>query len=184
MATRIMLVRHGEKPSKRDQIRGVDPQGKHDKKELSPRGWQRSGALVRFFNPMKGNFSHQALARPNSIYAANPQGDAKSERSKNTVQALADSLGMRVTLRYKKGQEEALVKAVLAQRGVVLIAWEHNAILKIANMIAGNEKTSPQRWPDSRFDLVWVFDAGAGGRTWKFTQVAQMLLPGDKPKTL
>jgi hypothetical protein len=66
----------------------------------------------------------------------------------------------------------------------VLIAWEHNAIIDLANLILGDRKSSPQRWPGSRFDLVWVFDQQPGLKKWKFTQVPQILLPGDSRRIL
>ncbi len=184
MAKKIMILRHGEKPDKGDSVHGVDQEGEHDKDDLSPKGWQRSGALIRFFNPVNGQFSNAVLARPNVIFAASPEGHVKSLRSQNTVRALADSLELRLNLKHTKGEEKALVKDALAQDGVVLIAWEHNAILDIANLILDNETTSPQKWPDSRFDLVWVLDQQAPTGGWKFTQVPQLLLPDDSPHIL
>jgi len=77
MATTIMIVRHGEKPDKDEAIHGVSADGEHDKNELSPQGWQRSGALIRFFNPVNGQFSNPALAKPDAIFAAGPSGHAK-----------------------------------------------------------------------------------------------------------
>ncbi len=44
----------------------------------------------------------------------------------------------------------------MTTHGVVLIAWEHKSIIDLANVILGNDRFSPQKWPDSRFDLVWV----------------------------
>ena len=184
MAKKIMIVRHGEKPDKADSIHGVDPQGEHDKKDLAPKGWQRSGALIRFFNPVNGQFSHPALAKPNAVFAASPEGEAKSARSQYTVQSVADSLGVKINLKHDKGDEKELVKDALSKDGVVLIAWEHKAILDIANLILGNDKSSPQKWPDSRFDLVWVLDQGAHAGEWKLTQVPQLLLPDDSPHVL
>jgi len=178
-----MLVRHGEKPDKKEKVHGIDSRGEHDKKELSTRGWQRSGALVRLFNPVNGNFLHPALARPNAIFAADPEGDTKSERSRNTVRSVADSLGVKVNLNFDTGEEKKLVKEALSRPGVVLIAWEHKQIIEIANRILGNKKTSPQKWPGKRYDMVWVIEQQAGGKGWKFTQVPQMVLPGDSAKT-
>lgn len=177
MANKIMIVRHGEKPEKDQDIHGVTPEGEHDKKDLSTRGWQRSGALARFFNPLHEQFTHPALAKPDAVFAADPCGDAHSERSFHTVQAVADSLDLKVNLKHRKGEEKKLVEDVMDTHGVVLIGWEHKAIIDIANLIMGNDKSSPQKWPESRYDLVWVFDKQAAG--WKLTQVAQMVLPGD-----
>lgn len=180
MAKKIMIVRHGEKPS--DSIHGVNVEGQHDKNELSTKGWQRSGALIRFFNPMNGQCSDPALAKPDAIFAAAPSEHVKSMRSQDTVGALAESLGLHINLKHTKGDEKKLVEDAFATHGVVLIAWEHNAILDIANRILGNDETSPQKWPGSRFDLVWVFDHQSEG--WKFTQVPQLLLPDDNPHVL
>ena len=184
MAKKIMIIRHGEKPDKADSIQGVSAAGQHDKNELSPKGWQRSGALIRFFNPVDGEFSHPGLARPTTIFAAGPSGHVKSKRSENTVKSLAKSLGLRVNLKHTKGREKQLVEDVLSTRGVVLIAWEHNAILDVANLILGDDRSSPQKWPDSRFDLVWIFDPQSSPSGWKFSQATQLLLPKDSPRIL
>ena len=183
MAKKIMIIRHGEKPDKKQAVKGVSQAGVKSKQELSPRGWQRSGALVRFFNPLNSDLcSHPALARPDMIIAEDPKGHIKSERPLHTVLALAQSLHKKVFRRYTKGQEQALVKFVTAQPGVVLISWEHSAIIDIANLLLGNSRSCPQKWRGKRFDLVWVFERKKSG--WKFTQVPQLLLPGDKPGIL
>jgi hypothetical protein len=181
MASKIMIVRHGEKPDGDDSVRGVDPTGSHDPHELSVKGWQRSGALVRFFVPANGHFSHPALAKPDVIFAEGDSGHVKSLRAQHTVLALADFLEKHLNIKHAKGDEKELAKDAVATDGVVLIAWEHNAIIDIVNHITGDQKTCPQTWPDSRYDLVWVLDREPHSAAWKFTQVPQMLLPGDKP---
>ncbi len=72
----------------------------------------------------------------------------------------------------------------MATQGVVLIAWVHTSIIDLANLILCNDRSSPQKWPYSRFDLVWVLDRQFHLTSWKLTQVAQMLLPNDSPKLL
>ena len=182
MAKRIMIIRHGEKPDKKDSVRGVSLAGVHSKNELSARGWQRSGALVRFFNPIDDECSHPALRKPDVILAEDPKGHIKSLRPLHTIISLAKSLGKKPVLRYTKRQEERLVEFAKAQPGVVLICWEHSAIIDIANLLLGNDKSCPQKWPGDRFDLVWIFKPKRKG--WKLTQVPQLLLPGDKPSIL
>jgi hypothetical protein len=182
MAKKIMIIRHGEKPDKKDAVKGVTSSGVKDKEELATQGWQRSGALVRFFNPVNKQCSHPLLAIPDVILAEDPKGHIKSERPLHTILALCQSLNKKPVLRYTKGQEPALAKFAQAQSGVVLICWEHSAIIQIANLLLGNEKSFPQKWHGDRFDLVWVFDPQ--GPTWKFTQVPQLLLPGDIPKPM
>jgi hypothetical protein len=182
MAQKIMIIRHGEKPDKKAAVKGVTAAGVKDKQELSTRGWQRSGALVRFFNPINNHCSHPALAVPDVILAEDPKGHIKSQRPLHTISALAQSLKKNPVLRYTKGQELALAKFAQAQPGVVLICWEHSAIIEIANLLTGDKKSSPQNWQGKRFDLVWVFDLQNGN--WQLTQVPQLLLPGDLPRPM
>jgi hypothetical protein len=40
----------------------------------------------------------------------------------------------------------------------------------------------PHKWPDDRFDIVWVLDEA--GTDWAFSQIPQMLLSGDSPKPI
>ena len=180
MPSKIMIIRHGEKPD--SGVRGVTEDGSHDPNELGVRGWQRSGALVRLFAPRNGQFAHAGLAKPDAIFAEGATKHTQSLRAQHTVLALSQVLGKKLNVKYSKNDEKELVKDVLGTEGVVLIAWEHNAILDIANRIAGNDKTTPQHWPDSRFDVVWVFDKQ--GSEWKFSQIPQMVLPGDEDKPI
>jgi hypothetical protein len=188
-----MIVRHGEKPTIKHQAPfGVTRDGEQDWESLTVRGWLRAGSLGRLFNPSDDHFPHVALARPMWIYASAPRdpgvalahdNDSKSKRPLQTITPLAQELGVTPVLDFGKGREAALAKQVLIQHGVVLISWQHEAIVDIArNLVAGAEPKAmiPTEWPGKRFDVVWVFDPPAKGKgRWKFTQVPQRLLPGD-----
>src|SRR5690348_6350438 len=117
MATKIMLIRHGEKPSDDGSIRGVDQNGDHDPNELSVRGWQRAGGLVRLFAPWNEAFSNHALATPENIFACGPNDHAKSVRSVRTVQTLAEFLNGNVDQTIQKGEEKKLAKAAISAQG-------------------------------------------------------------------
>jgi len=100
-----------------------------------------------------------------------------------TITPLAQELNVAPVLDFGIGQEAALARQVLAQSGVILISWQHEAIGEIArNLVADGElkATIPAQWPDDRFDIIWIFDTPAKGKSrWKFAQVPQRLLPGD-----
>jgi hypothetical protein len=185
-ANKIMIIRHGEKPADKDkppkssgEAAGVSPTGALDPEELIVRGWQRSGALVRFFAPHDKNpIADSRLATPSNIFASGVGKHSQSLRPQHTVLELANSLGIELNLDHHKGSEVDLAKAAIAAKGVVLISWEHEAIPIIANQILGGMTQSPQHWPGSRFDLVWVFDLTPAGQ-WTFGQVPQLLLHGD-----
>lgn len=179
-ASKIMLIRHAEKPE--GDVKAVTAAGAHDDEELVVRGWQRSGALVRLFAPRDGKFVDPRLAQPNAIFASAVGKHSNSLRPQHTVLELATMLRQKVDLRFPKGDEADLVKAALAAEGPVLIAWEHEAIPDIVNAIVGNSTTCPQKWPGARFDLVWVLDRKQSG--WDFAQVPQLLLSGDSKEPI
>lgn len=181
-ATKIMVIRHAEKPSDDGTIKGVNAAGTPDPEELIVRGWQRSGALVRLFAPRDGKFADPRLAQPRTIFASAVSKHSNSLRPQHTVLELATELKLPLDLRFPKEDAADLVKAAIAATGPVLIAWEHEMIPDIANRILGNSTTCPQKWPGSRFDLVWVFDQKKAGPGWDFAQVPQLLLSGDSDK--
>lgn len=75
-ATKIMLIRHAEKPN--GGTHGVDPSGERDDEDLTVRGWQRAGALARLFLPASGTFSDPRLATPHTIFASGAGKHSKS----------------------------------------------------------------------------------------------------------
>ena len=180
-ATKIMIIRHAEeKPSKDGTVHGVSQDGLQDSEELVVKGWQRSGALVRFFMPFNKRFSHSGLATPDVIFASGVAEHSKSLRRSTQCLRSRIVLDNDLVLSHTKGDEHALVADALSRDGTVLIAWEHKAIPDIANQIVGNVTTCPQKWPEPRFDLVWIFNRTAADGVWDFSQVPQMLLAGDR----
>ena len=171
-ATKIMLIRHAEKPDGKDG--GVDQKGNADKHDLIVRGWQRAGALVQFFaNPRDPN---GPIKRPATLFATEPGSESK--RPLHTVTPLAEFLNLNIDSAIAEGSEDALVKAAIAANGVVLIAWHHEKIPAIANLILQNQ-SAPQKWPSDRFDVVWIFSRAAANGPWTFSQAPQLLLSGD-----
>lgn len=179
-ATKIMLIRHAEKPD--GDVQGVTAAGAKDPEELVVRGWQRSGALVRLFAPRDGKFVDPHLAQPRTIFASAVGKHSNSLRPQHTVLELAQELRLKLDPRFPKGGEKDLAKAAVAATGPVLICWEHEDIPDIVNAIVGNNTTCPQKWDGSRFDLVWVLDRRTANDGWDFTQVPQLLLAGDSAK--
>jgi hypothetical protein len=178
-ATRIMLIRHAEKPDGKDG--GVDQKGNPDKHDLIVRGWQRAGALVQFFaNPRDPN---APIKRPAAIFATEPSSQTASKRPLHTTTPLAIFLGIAINSDISEGAEQDLVDQAVASTGVVLIAWHHEAIPKIANLILQNQ-SAPQKWPGDRFDVVWVFTRAAAPDPWTFAQAPQLLLSGDSPNVI
>ncbi len=181
---KIMLIRHGEKPPDEGPPYGIDENGGQDSQSLTVRGWERAGALVPFFAPPGGQFANPLLATPQSIYACGSGPGSESKRHMQTAIPLAEKLGLTVNTRWLKGQEAGLAEELKARPGVVLIVWEHKRAPHLANLILGNDTTSPQAWPSERYDVVWVFDWDAPADKYRFAQVPELLLAGDSTEVL
>jgi hypothetical protein len=178
---KIMIIRHAEKPDTSPPA-GVTAQGATDEHSLIVRGWQRAGALVSFFT----HPSAPGVDVPTYVYAAkfdaaDDDNDSHSMRPIETVTPLARKLAMSdpsfsLNVNFAVGQESALVADVQARAGIVLIAWEHHHIPRIGENLSSDV---PNKWPGSRFDLVWIF-MRAASESYIFTQVPQLLLAGDE----
>ncbi len=177
-ATKIMIIRHAEKPV--GTITGINASGVADSSSLIPQGWQRAGALVPLFNASTG-----PLPVPNYLFAPNLFGSGTSERPFETITPLAAKLGITINAapsadkpgQYASTDYAAMVSVALGCPGVVLVAWEHEDIPPMANILLGNS-TAPQTWPSARFDVVWIFDLNPATNTYAFSQVPQLLLQG------
>jgi hypothetical protein len=190
-ATKIMLIRHAEKPD--GTVQGVDLGGSNGPEFLVVQGWQRAGALVRFFAPSSAQFQRPGIDQPQSLFASGPVSKkekqagngSKSYRPEQTITPLSQFLGNAVALNlnFAQGEETQVAEAAVASGGVALIAWQHEDIPAIADTILGQTGVVPSKWPGDRFDVVWVFDLQANGQ-YSFSQVPQMLLAGDLPSVI
>jgi hypothetical protein len=165
---------------------GVTDTGDQDPESLTTQGWQRAGALACFFDPAYGPLQNSHLVRPQFLYASK-QKNLKhgSRRPYETIKPLADKLGLEININFMKGEEEKMVEDALQKSGTVLICWQHENIPTstmegpgIAKYILDTGsydfsqvpqcllygdspdpiKEAPDKWPDDRFDVVWVFD--------------------------
>ncbi len=159
----VIIIRHAEKPAEGN--------------DLSPRGEERAQALVGFFerNPAVTQFGP-----PAAIYAMTPKADGHDVRPLETVEPLAQSLGLQVNTSVGKEDVEGLAQAVMKDPAgagkMVLIAWEHHLIPAIAK--AFGLTSAPETWPDDVFDRAWIINFD-GGKPVSFQNVPQHLLPGD-----
>jgi broad specificity phosphatase PhoE len=178
-ATKIMLLRHAEKPAKDGSPYGVTRKGDQSKESLEVRGWQRAGALASLLAPANGHFQHAALATPRFLYASKPLRRKGSRRPVETITPLAEKLGINIHTDYARYEFDEMVEEVFSCRGVVLICWQREYIPEIAAHILNRDDIVPRAWPENRFDLIWVFDLDHSGTGYKFRQIPQKLLRGD-----
>ncbi|SRR5579883_2039876 len=177
-ATKIMLIRHAEKPVDSGP-KGVLSSGEEDLESLIVQGWVRAGALACLLAQASETIQNPELAQPQFLYASGIGRHSNSRRPQQTITPLSEKLRLSINTNYLKGQENEMVANALTCDGVVLICWEHQEIPSIANQILGNATTVPQQWLGSRFDLIWVFDLNPTSGRYSFKQVPQYLLAGD-----
>jgi hypothetical protein len=179
-ATRIMIVRHAEKPASDFSPYGVTVNGKRSKESLTARGWQRAGALANLFAPTDGHFQNRFLAEPQFLYTSKFIKRRGSKRPIETITPLAEKLAIKINSDFPRFAVDKLLADVFRCKGVVLICWQREYIPKIAAAIMGGEGSVPAAWPEARFDMVWVFDRSRSSARYRFHQVPQGLLMGDQ----
>ena len=179
---RILIIRHAEKPDPERGIEGVDEKGSRDPASLSPRGWQRAGALACAFSVAA--IADQLSFRPQRIYASRSSAKGKvSRRSIQTVMPLADKLRIAVDTRFGRGDEESLVQDAALGVNPVLISWQREGIPAIVSHLVGDVRPEiPAAWPSDRFDLIWALTRSA--KAWSFTQIPQSFLSGDREEPI
>jgi hypothetical protein len=190
--TKIMIIRHGEKPAKspgpNDPVDVLESGQPGNGKSLIVIGWQRAGALNAFFAPYQSKPANPAIATPDFIYAPAPH--AESNRPCETVTPLAAWLNYaqgssQFNVTYTiGGGEQAMAASVLTQTGTGLICWEHDNIMpNIMQAIHGsvpisNYASIPNPFPDV-FYLVWILDLASDGKSYTWSSVNQNLMAGD-----
>jgi hypothetical protein len=186
-ALTILIIRHAEKPDEAWPGPGLTDQGENDTESLVIRGWQRAGAWAVLFGTAMGGADYPM---PRAIYAARPGPDDKldqgpSRRPFQTVVVAAKRLGLKLDTTFARGDEKGLAAELLTLSGVVLVSWEHKAIIEdILPQIPVARGTPPGHWPDQRFDVVLRFDRPDGKTKFAFRPLYPKLLYGDSGEPL
>jgi hypothetical protein len=95
------------------------------------------------------------------------------------VTPLASRLGIEINLGFSKGDEADLAGAIARLDGVVLVCWQHEDIIAIANAIEPRLANLPEKWSGDRFNVMFRLDRPAPGSSWVFQQIVPVLLGGD-----
>lgn len=186
-ALTILIIRHGEKPGEDWPGPGLTDEGEPDHESLVIRGWQRAGAWAVRFGAGLGGADYP---EPKAIYAATPGAPVRlnhepSRRPAETISALAARLGQTPNVEFAKGEEDSLVKELLGLSGVVLVCWEHDAIVSgIIPRIPVGQGVPPTNWPGHRFDVVLRFDRADGAEKFSYRPLYPKILSGDSDDPL
>ena len=187
-ALTLFIIRHAEKPDdKQPQLGpGLMENGTVDTESLVIRGWQRAGAWDSLFGAGLGGKDYPPPAK---IYAATPgaagePNQGPSRRPAETITPLAARLGLTADVSIAKGDEKHLVDKVLEHDGVVLVCWEHKAIVEaiLPKLPVSNSGDLPKKWSGDRFDVVLRFDRAKSTDQFVFKPLYPKLLSGDSDK--
>ncbi|HMK90571.1 MAG TPA: histidine phosphatase family protein [Methylocystis sp.] len=179
----ILIIRHAEKPGEAWPGPGYDGEGVEDKKSLVIRGWQRAGAWAAQFGAGLGGADYP---QPGAIYAARPETDDEgpepSARPYETIIPLSARLKLDPNVDFAKTQGKELAARLIQAMGVVLVSWEHKAIVEdLLPALVGDQHIDglPTEWKEDRFDAVLRLDRPAPDARWSFRQLSPQLLSGD-----
>ncbi|WP_460583940.1 histidine phosphatase family protein [Hymenobacter arcticus] len=143
---RVILIRHGEKPDEGDN--------------LTCAGLNRALALPAVLNRLMPT-------PPNRTYVPLIGTDGKkttSVRMFQTVTPYAVQHNLVLNSDYATDNIEGITQDIRQRRGTVLLVWEHNSIVEIANKLGIKEV---EDWPDTDFDSIWTITFSGGGRKGK-----------------
>ncbi|KAJ5305654.1 phosphoglycerate mutase family protein [Penicillium antarcticum] len=131
----VYLIRHGEKPS--DGGNGLNAQGV-----------QRAQCL-------RSVFSKSSSYNIGYIMAQTPKSNGKRARPYDTVEPLAEDLGLTVDTSCDR-DDPGCVKDVVDGydgSGNILICWEHDALTDIVEKLG--DKDAPS-YPDDSYNIIWT----------------------------
>ena len=176
----VYIIRHGEKPDSKNNPPGLDSRGSPSADSLIAQGWQRAAGLAVIFGG--DPYQPSRFLQPDALFA--PQyGKTKKEsdehRPSETIEPLCDLLNL-IALDAGKPAvtiEHAFDAITGSGVGTVLVAWEHTNIPGIAEALTKGTGTAIPEWPETRFDLVWIFTLTQG--KYMFSQRPQLLLASD-----
>lgn len=162
---RVILIRHGEKPEEGDN--------------LTCAGLNRALALPAVLGkllPMSPDYTYVPLIGTDGKKTT-------SVRMFQTVTPYAVLHNLTLNSDYATDNVKGVTKAIRSRRGTVLLVWEHNSIVKIANKLGIKEVLT---WPDTDFDSIWTISFSGGGRKGKakhptLTKTRQHIQPAACP---
>ncbi len=181
----ITVIRHAEKPAGGTHPtppHGVDAAGEKHPDSLTPRGWQRAGALAVIL----GTNPPAPMVRPTVLISPDYGAATLTHRTSETIRPLAEKLGVTTQHPRPTGHEHHVVKhAILPAEGHVLVCWEHHHIPDIMAELAhhlGIAELPPiaRTWPEADFDSVIVVTVGEPST---MVVTSQNALSGDAPVT-
>lgn len=182
--SKLVILRHGEKPS-----------GKDSALELSPAGKARAQFLAEAYLGKGATKTPFGAAGPDVFFAITPH-------TIQTASPSAESWGLPVTAfcTTAKGSEKeaaldrrtqeaaARIRRALTKGKDVVAVWEHHRIADaridpkttLRSLLNLDRAGAPDTWPDHDYDTIWSFACDKDGAPAKLTALAQQFVPAPQ----
>jgi len=152
---RIVIIRHAEKS---DADNGLSCKGFNRARLLSAVLYKKFGTPDKIYVPAIG-----AGKRPKHV------------RMLQTITPFATKYHIKINSQYNEDDDEHLAGALIHERGLIIVAWEHNTIPPIVYQLVPAAKNL--HWRDNDYDSIWIISFKSGKPALSFD--AEHINPGD-----
>lgn len=131
---KLVFIRHAERPE--------------DGNNLTCKGFNRSLQLPAIL--------YKKFGKPSNIYvpAINLGKDTKRARMFQTITPFAIKYNLSINSAYEEGDYKHISKALLKEKGTVIIVWEHKDIQELISALG--VKSATQKWASNDYDSIWI----------------------------
>lgn len=152
---KLVFIRHAEKDD--------------DGNNLSCKGFNRSVMLPAVL--------YKKFGVPDKIYVPTVAGKGKTKhlRMMQTITPFAIKYKVEINSSYDEEDYNGIANALVRERGLVLIVWEHNSIPPIIYQLVPS--AGHLHWRDSDFDTILILTYKGGKPT--LSVDSENLKPGD-----
>ena len=141
---KLVFIRHGEKPDEGDNLNCM---GLNRSLQLPSVLFKKFGKAAAIYVP-----------------ALNLGKSTSRSRMFQTISPYAVKYNLPVNTKFPVDDADGISQALLSEKGVVVIVWEHNSIVPILKKL-GIKKTKTMDWPDGDFDSIYVVTFPGGKAT-------------------
>ena len=131
---RLIFIRHAERPEDGDNLtcQGLN------------RSLQLPGLIVKKFG------------KPDNIYVPAVESGEVTKRARmlETVTPLVVKYGLKINSAYDEKDSKSLSRALLREKGTILIVWDHKNIAPILEELGIN--TDTLHWSGNDYDSMWI----------------------------
>ena len=139
-ALKIIIIRHGEKPSPGDN--------------LSCKGLNRALRLPKVL--------YSKFGVPDYVYVPSLSMDVETKHARmfETIVPFAVKYNLDINSSHPQKDYDQVAADIKGKKGIVLMIWEHKAISPLVAALGVKDTTLA--WPDDDYDSIWIVNITNG----------------------